>query len=149
MAAIFKPIAIATLVAGTLDLAFAMILTALPGRSIAAMLRHVASGPIPPAAYWGLAGAALGIGVHYGLMAIMATAFMRFVARHVDSATRVLLLGAGFGVLTWVAMNFIIVPLRFDTPLPPPMRAMLSQLFAHVVLVGLPMALIARRERFE
>jgi hypothetical protein len=37
------------------------------------------------------------------------------------------------------------VPLRFDAPLPPSVRAIATQLFAHVFLVGIPIALIAAR----
>jgi hypothetical protein len=37
------------------------------------------------------------------------------------------------------------VHLRFDTPLPPPTVSILTQLFCHIVLVGIPIALVARR----
>ncbi len=47
-----KTIAIATLVAGTLDILFAMILTLAFGREIGAMLRYVASGPFPRRPAW-------------------------------------------------------------------------------------------------
>jgi hypothetical protein len=42
-------------------------------------------------------------------------------------------------------MNWIVVPLRFDAPLPPKPMAIATQLFAHVVLVGIPFALITAR----
>ena len=42
-----RPIAVATVVSGTLDIVFAMILTAFFGREIGSMLRYVASGPFP------------------------------------------------------------------------------------------------------
>lgn len=83
---IFKPVAIATLVSGTLDIAFAMLLTTLRGRSIGGMLRSVASGPVPPATDWGVTGAVLGLVVHYVLMAIMATIIVLFVRRYADAA---------------------------------------------------------------
>ena len=41
--------AIATLISGSLDILFAMILTVLFGREIGNMLRYVASGPFPAA----------------------------------------------------------------------------------------------------
>src|SRR5438552_3047075 len=56
-----KPIAIATLVSGTLDILFAMILTLWFGRQIPNMLRFVASGPFPAATDMGTGGAVLGI----------------------------------------------------------------------------------------
>jgi len=39
-------------------------------------------------------------------------------------------------------MNLIAVPARFGTPLPPSTPSILTQLFAHIVLVGIPIALI-------
>ena len=42
-------------------------------------------------------------------------------------------------------MNLVVVPLRFDVPLPTQPRAILSQLFAHIALVGIPIALIAAK----
>jgi len=50
-----------------------------------------------------------------------------------------------FGVLTYFAMNWVVVPLRFHTPLPPKLLPLATQLFAHVVLVGMPATFIARR----
>ena len=76
---IAKPIALATLVSGTLDILFAMILTVSFGRQIPNMLRFVASGPFPAATDMGAAGAILGLIVHFALMAIMATGLMLLV----------------------------------------------------------------------
>ena len=67
-----KPIAIATAVAGTLDIMFAMILTVFFGREIGGMLRYVGSGPFPQATEMGAGGAILGLLVHFALIAIMA-----------------------------------------------------------------------------
>jgi hypothetical protein len=53
--------------------------------------------------------------------------------------------GIIYGLITYVAMNWIVVPLRFDAPLPPKPLAIATQLFAHVVLVGIPFALITAR----
>lgn len=42
-------------------------------------------------------------------------------------------------------MNLPVVPIRFGTPLPPSTLSIVTQLFSHIVLVGLPIAAIARR----
>ena len=140
-----KPIALATLVSGTLDILFAMILTAAFGRQIPDMLRFVASGPYPAATDMGGAGAILGLVVHFALMAIMATAFVLLVRMRpvlLDTPWRTAL---AFGVITYFAMNWLVVPLRFDAPLPPKTLSIATQLFAHTVLVGVPFAFITRR----
>ena len=140
-----KPIALATAICGTLDILFAMLLTVLFGREIGAMLRYVGSGPFPAARDMGASGAILGLLVHFALIGIMAAALMLFVQQRPQYLDRPILLGTVYGLITYVAMNLIVVPLRFDTPLPPKPLSIATQLFAHIVLVGIPMALIAAR----
>ena len=142
---IAKPIAIATLVSGTLDILFAMILTVAFGRQIPNMLRTVASGPFPAATDMGAGGAALGLAVHFTLMAIMATIFMLIVRSRPQWLDKPWLAAIVYGLVTYVAMNLIGVPLRFHSPLPPKAISIATQLFAHVILVGVPFAFIARR----
>jgi hypothetical protein len=142
---IVKPIALATLVSGTLDILFAMILTLAFGRQIPNMLRYVASGPFPAATNMGAGGAILGLVVHFTLMAMIAVAFVLLVrARPVllDTPWRTAL---AWGVITYFTMNWLVVPLRFHTPLPPRTLSIVTQSFAHIVLVGMPFAFIARR----
>ncbi|MEO8546934.1 MAG: hypothetical protein ABI422_01065 [Sphingomicrobium sp.] len=141
-----RTIALATLVAGTLDIAFAMILSLIFGRQIPDMLRFVASGPFPSATDMGTAGAILGLVVHFALMAIMAAAYVLFAGaptrRHLtDMPYRA---GLAYGVITYVVMNLIVVPLRFGNWPPKPL-SIATQLFAHIVLVGMPIALITAR----
>jgi uncharacterized membrane protein YagU involved in acid resistance len=140
-----KPIAIATGVAGTLDILFAMILTVFFGREIGGMLRYVGSGPFPQATDMGAGGAILGLLVHFALMAIMATAYVLAASKVRALTEKPILWGLLYGIATYVVMNLIVVPARFDMPFPPSTRSILTQLFAHIVLVGIPVALIAAR----
>jgi hypothetical protein len=140
-----KPIAIATAICGTLDILFAMILTVAFGRQIPNMLRSVASGPFPAATGMGTAGAILGLIVHFALMAIMAAGLMLLVRWKPERLDAPLLTGIAYGVVTYFIMNWLVVPLRFGTPLPPKTLSIVTQLFAHIVLVGIPMAYIAAR----
>ena len=142
---IAKTIALSTLVSGTLDIAFAMILTVAFGRHIPDMLRYVASGPFPAATEIGTSGAILGFFVHFTLMAIMATIFVLIVRARpmlLDTPWRTAM---AWGVITYFAMNWLVVPLRFHTPLPPKTLSIVTQAFAHLVLVAIPMTFIARR----
>jgi hypothetical protein len=140
-----KPIAIATAISGTLDILFAMILTVAFGRQIPNMLRYVASGPFPDATDMGAAGAILGLVVHFALMAIMATGLMLLVRWKPGRLETPLRTGIAYGVITYFIMNWLVVPLRFGTPLPPKTLAIVTQGFAHIVLVGIPMSLVAAR----
>jgi hypothetical protein len=140
-----KPIAIATAISGTLDISFAMILTVAFGREIPNMLRFVASGPFPSAVNMGTGGAILGLIVHFALMAIMATCLMLLMRWKPERLDIPLLTGVAYGVITYFIMNWAVVPLRFHTPLPPKTLSVLTQAFAHIVLVGMPMAYVAAR----
>jgi len=140
-----KPIVVATAVSGTLDILFAMILTVAFGRQIPNMLRGVASGPFPAATDMGASGAILGLVVHFALMAIMAAALVLLVHWRPQLSGIPLLTGIAFGLITYFIMNWLVVPLRFGTPLPPKPLSIATQLFAHIVLVGIPMAYVAAR----
>lgn len=141
-----RPVLLATLVAGTLDIAAAIGLTLYYGRrSVADMLRYVAAGPFPDAPQWGAAGAALGLAVHFAIMAVMVAVFMLAARRLPALRQGPWLWGTLYGLLTYVVMNLVLVPLRWPEAFPPSARGIVTQLFCHVVLVGIPIALIAAR----
>lgn len=140
-----RPILEATLTCGTLDILLALLLALLRGRGAGAMLRFVASGPFPGAVNWGPTGALLGLVVHYVLMSIMVAGYVvaaRSKPRLVEMPVRT---GVAYGVFTYAIMNLVVVPLRFPAAWPPTQLAIGTQLFAHVALVGLPTAFIARK----
>ena len=135
----------ATLVAGAVDILYAALMSSIFGRGPAAMLRTVASGPFPSATDWGATGSILGLAVHFLLMAIMVTCFMVAARNWPALLAKPIQAGVIYGLVTYVVMNWIVVPVRFDAPLPPQPRAIVSQLFAHIALVGIPIALIAAK----
>ena len=139
-----KPIAQATLVAGTLDILAAIGLTLFYGRAVPDMLRSVASGPFPAATGWGGGGAILGLVVHFALMAIMVALYVGLAPRWPATLLRPLQAGLVYGLVSYIAMNLVVVPLRFGA-FPHSARAILTQLFCHIVLVGIPIALITAR----
>lgn len=134
--------AIATAVSGTLDIVFAMVLTLLYGREIGNMLRFVGSGPFPAAKDMGQSGAILGLLVHFTLMAIMAAFYVVAARRFPMLTEKPVQWGIVYGLATFVVMNWMVVPIRFDAPVPGKPLAIATQLFAHVALVGIPIALI-------
>ena len=142
---LLRPILLATLVAGTLDILAAVGLTLFYARDPMNMLRGVASGPFPGATDWGNGGAVLGLAVHFTLMAIMVTAYMIAAGRWLALRTKPLQWGVIYGLITYVVMNLIVVPLRFPDAFPPSVRGVVTQLFCHIVLVGIPTAWIAAR----
>lgn len=144
-ASIWKPTLIATLVCGILDAIFPTAMALMRGRDPAAMWRSVASGPFPGASEWGAAGSVLGLATHFVLMAIMVVVFMLAARQRPSLLDRPWVSGLIYGLITYVVMNLIVVPARFGAPLPSAPVQIVSQLFAHIVLVGWPIAFIARR----
>jgi hypothetical protein len=142
--AVWKPIIAATLVCGTLDILLAVLLTLMRGKGPDAMLRFVASGPFPEATDWGTAGSLLGLAVHYCLMGIMVAVFVLSARSIPTLLDQPLLWGLVYGLITYVALNLVVVPLRFPAAWPPKAMSIATQLFAHVVLVGWPLAYISR-----
>jgi uncharacterized membrane protein YagU involved in acid resistance len=109
------------------------------------MLRTVASGPFPSATDWGVVGSAVGLATHFLLIAIMATYFVIAARNWPVLVEKPILWGIVYGLITYVIMNWVVVPLRFGTPLPPAPTSIASQLFAHIALVGIPIALVAAK----
>jgi len=78
-------------------------------------------------------------------MAIMATIFVLVVRGRPSLLGTLWGTALAFGLITYFVMNWVVVPLRFGTPLPPKPLSIATQLFAHLVLVGIPFALITAR----
>jgi hypothetical protein len=137
-----RPILWATFVAGTLDILFAF---ATAG-SVAPVLRTVASGPLGDAIADSPAGAPLGLLVHFAIMAAMAAAYVIAASRVPLLVLQLIVAGLLYGVVLWIVMYWLVMPLRWDSyTMPSEPMAIARQLFAHCVLVGLPIAWFAAR----
>jgi hypothetical protein len=142
-----RPILIATLVAGTLDILSAFVFAGMAGMGPAAVLTYVASGPFGDGVrsggpHW----AAVGLAVHFAIMACMAAAYV-LAARRIPALIRhPVAAGLAYGFLLWLIMYWVVKPLRWpDAPLPHTAWGIANALFSHCLLVGLPIALVAAR----
>lgn len=172
MGRVLSAILIGGLVAGALDIAYAFFIYGdlSYGMSPIQVLQSVAAGWIgrEPAMAGGISTAVLGAITHFGIAIVMAAVFV--LAAQLSSSLRksALLWGALYGLVLYVAMNYVIAPLsaadaagqlattsaeaserltrafsslRPSDPDHPWMLA--ATIFTHVVLVGIPIALIA------
>lgn len=140
-----KPIAIATVIAGTLDLLAAFLFSGIAGTSPIGVLQFVASGPLGDGALANANYAVAGLLVHFAIMACMATAYMVAARQWSALLDRPFVLGAVYGVALWLLMYWIVRPLRWSMPHPSHLVPIAQQLFCHVILVGIPIALVATR----
>ena len=141
-----KPWLLGTAIAGTLDLVSAFVFAGMAGMTPGAVLTFVASGPFGDQPDAGAGFAAAGLAVHYAIMFCMVTAYM-------IAATRLPLLnrywvvaGLAYGLLLWLIMYGVVRPARWpQMSLTTDPWKIADQWFCHLILVGLPIAWVARR----
>lgn len=142
-----RPILIATLLAGTLDIISAFVFAGMAGMSPMRVLTYVASGPFGDGVRDGGAGwAAAGLAVHFAIMACMAAAWFLATGRIAALVRHPVAAGLAYGFLLWLIMYWVVKPLRWpNAPLPHTAWGIGNALFSHCILVGLPIALVAAR----
>lgn len=135
---------LATLAAGTLDIGAAILLNLGVGPRV--VLQSVAGGWLGRATYQGgWPTALLGLASHFGIMLGIAAIYMALAARLPALRSRWLAAGVLWGVAVWLVMSQVVVPLSASTLPAPDLPAIVQGLIVHVLMVGLPMAWIARR----
>lgn len=136
-------------VATALDLAFAAIYWELNGASPVRVMQAIA-------AYWGwgrdayaggMATAMLGMAMFLGRMVLLAALYRAAARRFQALVERPYLCGALFGLAVFATNNYLVVPLI--GAMPPSAAAtdwvwLCSCAIAHMVLIGIPLALTAR-----
>lgn len=144
-------VAIAGLLAGTFDISFAFIFYGRQGVDPASLLRGIASGVLGHGAFtlgsWTIA---LGAALHF-FIALCAAFIFWLASRRLPLLTRrPLLCGAAFGVAMYVAMHFIVLPLSRVHFRFPSLHNVIGELFSHIVLFGMVIALgVARARRAQ
>jgi hypothetical protein len=133
-------------VAGIMDISDAIIVSSFFGVAPSRVLQSVASGLLGRDSFsGGMSTAALGLGLHFFIAFTVATIYV-LVSRKLPLLTRrPLLSGAIYGVIVWQVMRQIVVPLSLATQGRLTLVGLLNGLFAHIVCVGLPIALATKR----
>ena len=136
------------LVAGTLDIVYACVFWGLK-RSVPVqrILQSVAAGLLGEASFEGGGGtAALGLALHYFIALSMAVVYYLVARRWSLLWQRPLLCGAGYGLLLYGIMNYVVVPLsaagRGGSG---DLLWITLSIAVHVLLIGIPIAIFARR----
>jgi uncharacterized membrane protein YagU involved in acid resistance len=140
---------LATLAAGTLDLAYALGVSAWRGVAPATVCQGIASALLGPSALTGGAAMAwLGAGLHYAIMSVIVGCYY-MLSRIWPQATRqVWLAGPLFGAGVFVVMNYVVVPLSaIGHAFRRPLWLFVGELFSHLVFVGVTIAWLVARAR--
>jgi hypothetical protein len=152
-----KVILLAALAAGTFDILFAFIYYGLRyGLTPLGILHSIASGIYGPAAYQAGMGVGLfGLFLHYFIMAGATSTYWLAGAKLSLLVRRPVISGIIFGACMYFFMQLVVLPLSNAATaggnhlggLPKSWESLLSSLFTHCLLVGVPIALITRRGR--
>ena len=137
------------LIAGALDITYAFILWWLRAQvTPPQILQSVAAGLLGKASYEGGVGSAtLGAVLHFCNAFIIAAIFVGASRLWPVLARRATLFGPLYGIGVYLVMNYVVLPLsnfprRSGSPAP---VVWITGVLAHMFLIGLPIALAARR----
>ncbi|HEV7443407.1 MAG TPA: hypothetical protein VGO18_12500 [Steroidobacteraceae bacterium] len=134
------------LIAGALDLTFALVFYGQHGAAPLRILQGIASGVLGRGSFqMGLASAALGAFFHFFISVCAAAIYYLVSLRFSFLTRRVAISGAIFGVLMFLAMHFIVVPLSAIKPSPMKVGNVIGELCSHVFLFGMVIAYAVSR----
>ncbi len=136
------------LIAGTLDLTYAIVFSGTHGVPAMRVMQSVASGWLGSAAYeGGVPTAILGVFSHYFIMFCAAATFYAASRRFDFLVRRPIISGVVFGLIMYLVMSFVVLPLSafphkvtFHDPV-----LVSANLLVHMFLVGVPISLVTRR----
>ena len=134
-------------IAATLDIIYAIVRNGGYGKSPLWVLQSVASGWMGNDAFTsGIAGGITGLASHYGILLVAAAIYLVASRSFPILRSQAIACGALFGVLVYLFMNFVVLPLSaFPYDLTYPLPRLLEGFVSHALLVGLPIALAIRR----
>ena len=134
-------------VAGALDIVYACVFWAVKaGVPAHRILQSVAAGLLGEASFEGGAGTAvLGFALHFFIAVSMSVTYYLVSRRWALLRERAVLAGAGYGLLLYGIMNYIVVPLSAAGPGEKDPLWVGLTVAVHILLIGIPIALFARR----
>ena len=134
------------LACGVLDITAALIVYGYLGAKPLRLLQGIAGGLLGPRTYsGGIATASLGLLCHFVIAFSAAAVYVAasrvtpFLVRHA------VLCGALYGIAVYFFMSRVVVPLSAAAKFPFSFKMMIIGIIIHILCVGLPIALAARR----
>lgn len=135
------------LIAGALDVTYAIVFSAIRGATPMRLLQSVATGLLGKDAYDGGAPtAALGFILHFIMMLLIAMLFFA-ATRKLDFARRKpVVTGMLAGVVIYLVMNFVVLPLsQYPHPFRVDAFVITLNVLVHMFLIGVPISMAASK----
>jgi len=131
-------------VGGLLDAIYATVLWGfILGSNPAGIWQSVASGLIGKASFdGGTATAVLGLALHFFIAGVMALVYVMASRRLPVLIGRPIVMGMLYGLVLYVVMNFVVVPLSAIGYRPPSLWGSVRALIPHILFVGPAIALV-------
>jgi uncharacterized membrane protein YagU involved in acid resistance len=140
------PLVVGGSVAGVLDIIAALALSGALGTPPQVVLQSIASGLLGRAAFaGGLMTAALGVLLHFVIAFTAAAVYYAASRWWPVLVRRPVRSGAAYGVVVYVVMNAVVLPLSRVAPSAPRWSSAIALILIHMVCVGLPIALAVAR----
>lgn len=141
-----ETIALAGLLAGTLDITATSTLFAMQGLSLQRLWQGIASGALGSAAFsGGRKTAAAGLLFHFVIAFVVAAVYYALSRAWPSLAETPFVWGAVYGAVVHLVMSRIVLPLSAAPKRTFSAKAFLIQLLIHICFVGLPIALVVNR----
>jgi hypothetical protein len=137
-------IIVAGMVVGTLDLSAAIIQTIIMGGNPLKMLQYIASGILGPDSFkGGIKYSILGVFIHYCIAFSWTIIFYLLYPKIKGMAVNKLLTGILYGIIVWLVMNRLVIPLSRIPERPfNPTNAIIG-LGILIIAIGIPLSLMA------
>jgi hypothetical protein len=144
---VIQAILVGSLAVGVLDISDAILFTWFRGGSATRMLQGIASGLLGPGSFQGgPATAVLGLVLHFIIATGATTVFVLASLRAPALLERPFVWGPIYGLVVYGVMRFVVLPLSLVRMQPFAFNIGFANLiFAHVFLVGIPIALVTSR----
>ncbi len=140
------------LVAGTLDITENIVFNAFRGITPWRIFQYIASGLLGRHSFqMGWTSVGLGIAIHYAIALGWTGIFYIAATKFVALARRPILSGLVYGVIVYLVMNFLVLPMTAVPPRPTAMTLVnrVNAVLALMFCIGLPIALLVRRSKAE
>lgn len=134
------------LVVALLDILDALVFFGLRGVAPSRILQSIAAGLLGRASFsGGAATVALGAALHLFIATCVVTVYYLASRRLPQLVRRPLVYGPLYGLAVYLVMNFVVIPLSASPRGTPPPEVIANGVLIHLVGVGLPAALFARK----
>lgn len=141
----FRQLALAALIVGTLDIGEVIVFYWLRGVAPIRVVQGVATGLYGRASFQGgVRTALIGLALHFFIATVVVCVY-HFASRKFALLRRApIAMGVFYGLAVYAFMNAVVLPLSAAGPPKFVLPVVLNVLFAHVFCVGIPTALLAR-----